>query len=213
MEALTPGSAGDLPPLGELIVDVPFWRTVRQRALLQFQLQPGPLRRAQPLPRHRALRSERLGPAVAPGPELPPHRPFDDPQVVRDLLDRGTAGEPPGGPRPLLGGLSGLDTGRVHATLRWSRRRRWPVPAGSRPMPGTRWRESGSRTRQCHADWPGKPRRRPLYAGRVTVSEPAAGSSAAAVRPAVSPDLWCHGPAPGGMPWPDGLMLLSWSAG
>ena len=26
MEALTPGSAGDLPPLGELIVDVPFWR-------------------------------------------------------------------------------------------------------------------------------------------------------------------------------------------
>jgi hypothetical protein len=26
VEALTPGSAGDLPPLGELIVDVPFWR-------------------------------------------------------------------------------------------------------------------------------------------------------------------------------------------
>ena len=26
MEPLTPGSAGDLPPLGELIVDVPFWR-------------------------------------------------------------------------------------------------------------------------------------------------------------------------------------------
>ncbi len=26
MEALTPGSAGDLPPPGELIVDVPFWR-------------------------------------------------------------------------------------------------------------------------------------------------------------------------------------------
>ncbi len=26
MEALTPGSAGDLPPLGELIADVPFWR-------------------------------------------------------------------------------------------------------------------------------------------------------------------------------------------
>src|SRR5437764_209354 len=68
---------------------------------------------------------------------------------------------------------------------RWSRRRRWPVPAGSRPMPGTRWRESGSRTRQCHADWPGKPRRRPLYAGRVTVSEPAAGRSAGAVGPAV----------------------------
>jgi len=58
-----------------------------------------------------------------------------------------------------------------------------------------------------------KPRRRPLDAGRVTVCEPAAGSSAAAVRPAVSPGLWCHGPVPGGMPWPDGLMLLSWSAG
>jgi integrase len=40
---------------------------------------------------------------------------------------------------------------------RWSRRRRWPVPAGPRPAPGTRWRESGSRTRQCRADWPGKP--------------------------------------------------------
>ena len=26
MEALTPGSAGDLPPLGELIADVPLWR-------------------------------------------------------------------------------------------------------------------------------------------------------------------------------------------
>jgi hypothetical protein len=26
MEALTPASAGDLPPLGELIVDEPFWR-------------------------------------------------------------------------------------------------------------------------------------------------------------------------------------------
>jgi hypothetical protein len=26
VEVLTPGSAGDLPPLGELIVDVPFWR-------------------------------------------------------------------------------------------------------------------------------------------------------------------------------------------
>ena len=26
MEALTPGPAGDLPPLGELIVAVPFWR-------------------------------------------------------------------------------------------------------------------------------------------------------------------------------------------
>jgi hypothetical protein len=26
VEALTPGSAGDLPPLGALIADVPFWR-------------------------------------------------------------------------------------------------------------------------------------------------------------------------------------------
>ena len=69
---------------------------------------------------------------------------------------------------------------------RWSRRRRWPVPAGPRPAPGTRWRESGSRTRQCRANWPGKPL---TAAGcqRVTVSEPAAGSSAVAVRPAVSP--------------------------
>ncbi len=82
----------------------PVLAPVRQRVLLQFQLQPGPMLRAQPLPRHRALRSERPSPAVAPGPELPPHRPFGDPQVVRDLLDRVTAGEPPGGPGPLLPG-------------------------------------------------------------------------------------------------------------
>jgi hypothetical protein len=29
MEALTPASAGDLPPLGEMIVNDPFWPTRR----------------------------------------------------------------------------------------------------------------------------------------------------------------------------------------
>jgi hypothetical protein len=29
VEALTPGPAGGMPPLGELIVDVPFWRHPR----------------------------------------------------------------------------------------------------------------------------------------------------------------------------------------
>ena len=83
---------------------------VRQRALPQLELQPRPLPGAQPLPRHRAPRSERLGAAVPPGPVPPPHRPFGDPQVPRDLADPVAAGEPPGGFQPqaltplLLGG-------------------------------------------------------------------------------------------------------------
>jgi EcoEI R protein C-terminal len=90
---------------------------VRQRAFPQLELEPGPLLRAQPLPRHRALRPQRLGPAVLPGPVPPPHRTFRDPQVMRDLADRVAAGEPPGGlqPQPLTPLLLG---GRVPAPLR-----------------------------------------------------------------------------------------------
>ena len=76
---------------------------VRQRPFPQLGLQPGPLLRAQPLPRHRPPGPQRLVPAVLPGPAPPPHRPFRDPQVMRDLADRVAAGEPPGGlqPQPL----------------------------------------------------------------------------------------------------------------
>ena len=90
---------------------------VRQRALPQLGLQPGPLLRAQPLPRHRAPGSERLSAAVPPGPVPPPHRPFGDPQVSCDLADPIAAGEPPGGlqPQPLTPLLLG---GRVPASLR-----------------------------------------------------------------------------------------------
>ena len=79
--------------------------------------EPGPLLRAQPLPRHRALRPQRLSAAVLPGPVPPPHRTFRDPQVMRDLADRVAAGEPPGGlqPQPLTPLLLG---GRVPAPLR-----------------------------------------------------------------------------------------------
>jgi hypothetical protein len=90
---------------------------VRQRALPQLELQPGPLLRAQPLPRHRAPRPQRLSAAVLPGPVPPPHRPFSDPQVSRDLTDRIAAGEPPGGfqPQPLAPLLLG---GGIPASLR-----------------------------------------------------------------------------------------------
>jgi hypothetical protein len=90
---------------------------VRQRTPAHFGLQPGPLLRAQPLLRHRALRPQRRGPAVPPGPAPPPDRPLGDPQVVRDLADRVAAGEPSGRRQPqtltplLLGG-------RVPAPLR-----------------------------------------------------------------------------------------------
>jgi hypothetical protein len=70
---------------------------VRQRALPQLELQPRPLLRAQPLPRHRAPRSERVRAAVPPGPAPPPHRPFGNPQVPGDLGDPVAAGEPPAG--------------------------------------------------------------------------------------------------------------------
>src|SRR5256885_340815 len=90
---------------------------VGQRAFPQLQLEPGPLPRAQLLPRHRPLRPERPRPAVPPGLVPAPHRSRRDPQVVRDLIDRVAPGEPPGGLHPqqfpplLLGG-------RVPAPLR-----------------------------------------------------------------------------------------------
>jgi hypothetical protein len=58
---------------------------VRQRPFPQLGLQPGPLRRAPATP---ALGPQRFGPAVPPGPVPPAHRPFGDPQVARDLVDR-----------------------------------------------------------------------------------------------------------------------------
>jgi integrase len=90
---------------------------VRQRPFPQLGLQPGPLPRTQPLPRHRAPGPQRLVPAVLPGPAPPPHRPFSDPQVIRDLADRVAAGEPPGSlqPQPLTPLLLG---GRIPAPLR-----------------------------------------------------------------------------------------------
>ena len=90
---------------------------VRQRPFPQLSLQPGPLLRAQPFPRHRPPGPQRLSAAVAPGPPPPPHRPLSDPQVPGDLLDPVAAGEPLRGPQPqplaplLLGG-------RVPAPLR-----------------------------------------------------------------------------------------------
>ena len=67
---------------------------MRQRPFAQLGLQPGPLLRAQPLPRHRPLRPQRLSAAVPPGLMPPPHRPLGDPQVMRDLADRVAPGEP-----------------------------------------------------------------------------------------------------------------------
>jgi hypothetical protein len=58
---------------------------VRQRPFPQLGLQPGPLRRAPATP---ALGPQRFGPAVPPGPVPPAHRPFGDPQVAHDLVDR-----------------------------------------------------------------------------------------------------------------------------
>src|SRR5579859_8003532 len=60
---------------------------------------------------------QRLRAAIPPGPVPPPHRPLRHPQVVRDLADRLSPGEPPGclqpqPPTPLL--LSG----RIPASLR-----------------------------------------------------------------------------------------------
>ena len=90
---------------------------VRQRALPQLELQPGPLLRAQLLPRHRPPGPQRLRAAVPPGPVPPPHRPWRDPQVMRDLINPVAAGEPPGGlqPQPLTPLLLG---GGIPATLR-----------------------------------------------------------------------------------------------
>jgi hypothetical protein len=69
---------------------------VRQRAFPQVGLQPGPLLRARLLPRHGPLGSQRLVPAGLPGFTPSPHRPFGDPQVMRDLADPLAASEPPG---------------------------------------------------------------------------------------------------------------------
>jgi len=90
---------------------------VRQRPLTQLGLQPGPLPRAQLLPRHRPPRPQRLVTAVPPGLVPAPHRPLGDPQIVRDLADRVAAGEPPGGlqPQPLPPLLL---SGRIPAPLR-----------------------------------------------------------------------------------------------
>jgi hypothetical protein len=90
---------------------------VRQRSFPQLGLQPGPLLRAQPLPRHRALRPQRAGPAIPPRPVPPPHRPFRHPQVMRDLTDRIAAGKPPGGPQPQPL-TPQLLSGRIPAPLR-----------------------------------------------------------------------------------------------
>jgi len=46
-----------------------------------------------------------------------------------------------------------IGAAQVHATLALAVA---TAPAGWRPTPGTRWRESGSRIRRCRADWPGK---------------------------------------------------------
>jgi hypothetical protein len=90
---------------------------VRQRAFPQLHLEPGPLLLAQLLPRHRPPGPQRLSTAVPPGLVPPPHRPFGDPQVVRDLADHLAAGEPVRGlqPQPFTPLLL---SGRIPATLR-----------------------------------------------------------------------------------------------
>ena len=90
---------------------------VCQRPLPQFQFQPGPLLRAQLLPRHRPPGPQRLSTAVPPGLMPPPHRPLGHPQVPGDLVNRVTAGEPARGlqPQPLPPLLL---SGRVPAPLR-----------------------------------------------------------------------------------------------
>src|SRR5512142_592963 len=90
---------------------------VRQRAFPQLLLQPGPLLRAQLLPRHRPPGPQRRGPAVPPGPPPPPHRPFGDPQVACDLVNPVPAGKQLSclQPQPLTPLLLG---GRIPAPLR-----------------------------------------------------------------------------------------------
>ena len=90
---------------------------VRQRAFPQLQLQPGPLPRRQPLPRHRPPGPQRRRAAIPPGLPPPPHRPLRHPQIRGDLRSAVPAGEPPGRiqPQPLPPLLLG---GRIPATLR-----------------------------------------------------------------------------------------------
>ena len=106
MEGRAPGTAGEEKAVAYI-----------EGQFKQLGLQPGLLLRAQPLPRHRPFGAQGFRPAVPPGPPPPPHRPFRDPQVMRDLTDRVTAGEPPGGlqPQPLAPLLL---SGRVPASLR-----------------------------------------------------------------------------------------------
>ena len=89
---------------------------VRQRALPQLQLQPGPLPRRQPLPRHRPPGPQRRRASIPPGLPPPPHRPLRHPQIRGDLRGAVPAGEPPGRiqPQPLAPLLLG---GRIPATL------------------------------------------------------------------------------------------------
>ena len=73
---------------------------VRQRAFPQLQLQPGPLPRRQPLPRHRPPGPQRRRAAIPPGLPPPPHRPLRHPQIRGDLRGAVAAGEPPGRLQP-----------------------------------------------------------------------------------------------------------------
>jgi hypothetical protein len=69
---------------------------VCQRPFPELLLQPGPLLRAQLLPRYRPFGLQGRGAAVLSGPPPPPHRPWHDPQIVCDLVDPIAAREPLG---------------------------------------------------------------------------------------------------------------------
>ena len=103
MEALTPGSAGDLPPLGELIADVPFWR--HPCASGPFFSSSSSRARCCGLSRSRGTGP--FDPSASAPPsrqvlELPPHRPFGNPQAVRSAC-------------PAASAESGVDSGHFAA--------------------------------------------------------------------------------------------------
>ena len=90
-------------PISVLILPrVQRWSTAKpcQRAPPQLGSQPGPLPRAQPLPRHRPSGPQRRGPAIPPGLPPPPYRPLRDPQVRGDRRSGIPAREPPGRSQP-----------------------------------------------------------------------------------------------------------------